>query len=237
MFTGEGGLPQVWPYFSDGATSDIWAFGCVLYEMLTGKPVFEGEAIGEIFAELFKTEPDWSRLPSDCPEAVRRLLRRCLQKDRAARLKGADDARIEIDEAFRTPMTALPAQARTRNAILPWVTAVLATIFLTLIAAMYLREKPAPDAPEMRVEINTPATSAPLEFALSPDGRSLVFVVSGAGGSRLWLRSTGKTESQAIPGTDGADYPFWSADSRSVGFFSSSKRSNTSTPFPATDGS
>jgi serine/threonine-protein kinase len=70
-------------------SSDIWAFGCVVCEMLTGHPAFEGETIGEILAGVFKTEPDWRRLPSETPEAIRRLLRRCLQKDRSRRLNSA----------------------------------------------------------------------------------------------------------------------------------------------------
>src|SRR5215467_882475 len=79
--------------------SDIWAFGCVLYELLTGRAVFEGETIGEVLAGIFKTEPDWSLLPADVPESIRRLLRRALQKDVALRLHDIADARIEIEDA------------------------------------------------------------------------------------------------------------------------------------------
>ena len=94
----------------------------------------------------------------------------------------------------------------------------------TLIAALavpalrYLRETPPPPAPEMRVEITTPATDAPLQFALSPDGRSLVFVASGDGAPRLWLRPLDQTEARPLVGTEGAASPFWSPDSRSIGF-------------------
>ncbi len=81
-------------------TTDIWAFGCVLYEMLSGHPAFEGETLGEILGSVFKSEPDWSRLPSGTSQSILRLLRRCLQKDRKLRLHDIADARIEIDEAI-----------------------------------------------------------------------------------------------------------------------------------------
>src|SRR5262249_11251184 len=87
----------------------------------------------------------------------------------------------------------------------------------------YFREKAAANAPEMRLEINTPSTPAPLEFALSPDGRYIVFVASGDGPQRLWLRALDKTDAQPMKGTEGADYPFWSPDNRSIGFFASGK--------------
>src|SRR6516162_939526 len=96
-------------------SSDIWAFGCVLYEMLTSRAAFEGETIGEILAGVFKAEPDWRRLPSETPEAIRRLLRHCLEKDRVERFNSATDVRIEIKEALSappavTPLAVMPAQ-------------------------------------------------------------------------------------------------------------------------------
>ena len=86
----------------DRAT-DVWAFGCVLYEMLTGCQVFEGETVGEILAGIFKSEPDWSHLPVDTPADIRKLLRRCLQKDTSRRFRDAGDVRIEIEEALKEP--------------------------------------------------------------------------------------------------------------------------------------
>ena len=79
-------------------TSDVWAFGCVLYEMLTGRRAFEGETVGEILAGILKTEPDWHRLPAETPDGIRRLLRRCLQKDQKRRFRDIRDARLEIDD-------------------------------------------------------------------------------------------------------------------------------------------
>jgi eukaryotic-like serine/threonine-protein kinase len=85
-------------------TADVWAFGCVLYEMFTGRPAFDGESVGEILAAVFKQDPDWSRLPAETPPRIRRLLRRCLQKDRHLRWKDIGDARIEIDDSQAEPL-------------------------------------------------------------------------------------------------------------------------------------
>src|SRR5262249_24076633 len=103
------------------------------------------------------------------------------------------------------------------------VVAVTMTIIALTIARMYLTARTAPEADDMRVEITTPATQAPLSFALSPDGKSLVFVASGDGPQRLWLRHLDKTEAQPLAGTEGADLPFWSPDSRSIAFFANTK--------------
>jgi serine/threonine protein kinase/Tol biopolymer transport system component len=205
-------------------SSDIWAFGCVLYEMLTGHAVFEGETIGEILAGVFKAEPDWQRLPANTSEAIRRLLRRCLQKDRSERLKSADDARIEIKEAMSAPAIVAPPDATpVRQPRLAWIVSMIAILAFASLAIVHFRERPAADPPEMRLEITTPSTTAPLEFALSPDGRYIVFVASGGGPQRLWLRALDKTEAQPMVGTEDADYPFWSANSRSIGFTAGSK--------------
>ncbi len=103
-------------------TTDLWAFGCVLYEMLTGSAAFQGETIGEILAEVFKADPDWTRLPDATPEGIRRLLRRCLQKDAALRLRDAGDARIEIHEVQSRAETTgdlgeAPSRARGRKMV------------------------------------------------------------------------------------------------------------------------
>src|SRR4030081_1807242 len=85
-----------------GKRSDLWAFGVVLLELLTGKRVFDGETISQALAAVLKSDPDWTALPPDTPASIRRLLRRCLEKDRKRRLADASDARLEIDEAFTT---------------------------------------------------------------------------------------------------------------------------------------
>src|SRR5262249_10572187 len=158
------------------------------------------------------------------PAPIRQLLRRSLKKDPRQRLGDIRDARLDIEEAMKETLAAMPTATPKRNARLAWVVAaaaILVAAMLAIPAVRYLRETPTPTPPEMRVESPTPATSAPLEFALSPDGRYIVFVASGDGPQRLWLRALDKTEAQPIAGTDGAKFPFWSPDSRSIGFFAS----------------
>jgi eukaryotic-like serine/threonine-protein kinase len=212
--------------------SDLFAFGAVLYEMLAGTPAFAGDSVAEILAAVMKSEPDWSRLPPDTPSSIRRLLRRCLQKDRTARLQSAGDARIEINEArseervgdglqtVSPGLRGVPPAGPVRERIF-WVAALACTV---LVAATFevLRFRAAIPA-ETRVDIVTPATPDPISFAISPDGRRVVFVAPVDGMSRLWLRPLDVSSAQPIAGTDGATYPFWSPDSRSIGFFAGGK--------------
>jgi serine/threonine protein kinase/Tol biopolymer transport system component len=204
--------------------SDVWAFGCVLYEMLAGRRAFEGEDVAAILGAVLKTEPDWTRLRADTPPPVRRLLRLCLEKHAKNRRSDASDVRIDIEQAVQEPeRTAAPTAASTRRTRVAWIVAAVMSAALASIAVRQFREAPLADQPEMRLEITTPATSAPLDFALSPDGRNLVFVASGDGAQRLWLRRLDQAEAQPLAGTDEAIFPFWSADNRSIGFFSSGK--------------
>jgi len=203
--------------------TDIFAFGCVLYEMLTGRPTFSGESGTEILGRVMTSEPDWSRLPAGTPWLIQRLLRRMLKKDTRQRLGDIRDARLEIEEIG---METEGLVATGRKIQLAWIvagTAVLLAAVLAVPAIRHLRGSLLPSSSETRLQINTPSTTAPFEFALSPDGRNMVFVVSGSGPRRLWLRLLDKTDAQPLPGTDGAYYPFWSADSRSIGFFALGK--------------
>jgi serine/threonine protein kinase len=175
--------------------SDVWAFGCVLFEMLTGTRAFSGDSVTEILAAVLRSEPEWAALPAATPPAVRRLLRRCVQKDRTRRLQNAGDVRLEIEEAPGEPVLA-PRESR-----LAWiVAAVLALALGSALAALYLRQPV--DAPEMRVEIVTPPTPDPISFAISPDGRRLAFVASGGGAPRLWVRPLDALTAQALAGTE-----------------------------------
>jgi Tol biopolymer transport system component len=204
--------------------TDIWAFGVVFYEMLTGQRLFAGEEISDTLASVLRTDPNWSALPADTPASIRRLLRRCLEKDRKERLPDIVGARLDIKDAHAEPKGLLPpvapAPSRTRER-LAWGAACL---FLTLggvLGVSYFR-KPA-DPPELRTDIITPATPDPMSFAISPDARQVVFVASGDGPTRLWLRWLDATTAQPLPGTEGAAYPFWSPNSRSVGFVANNK--------------
>ncbi len=202
--------------------ADIWAFGAVLFEMLTSRRAFAGEEITDTIVSVISKEPDWPALPSSTSASVRSLLRRCLDKDPKRRLRDIGEARLALEGTFQTaaPQTTVTAPSSAPRRRLAWMAACAVAIgviiALAIPAARYLREAPPP---ETRVDIVTPATVDPVSFALSPDGRQIVFVASGDGTSRLWLRSLASTTAQPLSGTEGATLPFWSPDSKSVGFF------------------
>jgi serine/threonine protein kinase len=208
------------------ARSDVWAFGCVLYEMLTARAAFGRSNEDETLAVMMAREPDWKRLPSNVPAGIRRLLRRCLEPDTSRRLHHIADARIEIEDAASDPeeeASALAAaSSRLRERVLAITTAMLALALAAALVAWWLR--PAVNVPEFRaVEITTPRTSDPSSFAISPDGRSLAFVADHDGQPALWVRALDTPNALALPGTEGARRPFWSPDSRSIGFFMNSE--------------
>jgi Tol biopolymer transport system component len=206
--------------------TDIFAFGCVLYEMLTGQQAFQGGTVSDILAAVLKMEPDWNRFPHDTPIAIRRLLRRCMQKEHSRRMKYAEDVRIEIEEV-RTESERVdqPADLMVSRSggRLGWMAAALSAVIMVavILAAPYFRA-PA-ELREMRTEIVTPATTDPISFAISPNGRRLVFVAAGQEQPQLWLRQLDATVPQQLAGTEGARQPFWSPDSQSVGFFAGGK--------------
>jgi eukaryotic-like serine/threonine-protein kinase len=198
--------------------SDVWAFGCVLYEMVTGSPTFTGETLSEVLAGVLKGGPDWTRLPAETPESIRRLLRRCLTKDRKLRLQHLGDARLEIEEP-RNASVVQPVSRRAERFL--WITALVAmTVIAAVLSLRAFRSQPIPE--EMRLEINTPATSDPAALAISPDGQKIVFGAIVDGRSQLVLRSLDSVSTRPLAGTEGGLFPFWSPDSRFVGFFADS---------------
>ncbi|MGH9148638.1 MAG: protein kinase domain-containing protein, partial [Vicinamibacterales bacterium] len=200
--------------------TDVWAFGCVLYEMLTGRRAFEGATTIEVLAAVFKADPDWSRLPAETPESTGRLLRRCLQKDPQLRLHDIADVRIEINETHVGPggnAKVVQSTSASRERLV-WIGA-LALISLFAGVTMMRSMRSIPSTPEMRLEITTPPTADLVSFALSRDGRRIVFVAESEGRPRLWVRSLDSVSMRPLTGTDFASYPFWSPDGRSIGFF------------------
>jgi len=201
------------------ARTDVWAFGCVLYEMLTGARAFAGSHPAEVTAAVLTHEPDLGALPPGTPRAVRRLLRRCLRKDPSERLRDMGDARLELvdasdedrdDLARREPST----RSRWRER-LAWAAAMVAL----LVALGILLARPAPDSGELRLEMSTPPGPSPSSVAVSPNGSTVVFVASSNDQAVLWVRGLHETAGRPLPGTEGGDSPFWSPDSRSVAFF------------------
>jgi serine/threonine protein kinase/Tol biopolymer transport system component len=199
--------------------TDIWAFGCVLYEMLAGRRAFEAETTSGTLARVIEREPDWSALPANLPPAVRRTVRLCLEKDLRKRRQAAGDVRIDLEEATTQQAADEPVRASSRRARVAWVGAALIVIgALAIPAAVHLNERPPP---EMRLQVVTPQTHQPLDFALSPDGRHIVVAGLDEAGAaeQLYLRALDSDEARPLAGTAGARLPFWSPDSRSVGYF------------------
>jgi serine/threonine protein kinase len=205
--------------------SDIWAFGCVLYEMLTGQSAFGGgDTVSDAIAAILGRDPEWNTLPGSTPQKVRDLLRRCLRKDPKRRLHDIGDARIEIEDAQSEPpgdAPALQSAFRRRERVVLFAALSLVTLIAAGVGVLALR--PPPVAPEMRLEISTPPTTDPASLAISPDGNKIVYVATSEGRSRLWLRSLESVSARPLAGTDDARLPFWSPDSRSVGFAADNK--------------
>lgn len=185
--------------------ADIWAFGVVLYEMLTGRRLFRGETASDTIAAVLTKEPDWDRVPP----VTQRLLRRCLEKDPRRRLRDIGDAMPLLED--------VPDIRPARPPWLAWSAAALATVLAAFFAVRYFRETP-PQARSVRFEVAMPENSD--EFHLSPDGRYIAFRVVGSG---ISIRRLDSLQTQFLPGTEGAYEPFWSPDSASLAFFAEGK--------------
>jgi Tol biopolymer transport system component len=203
--------------------TDIWAFGCVLYEMLTGRAAFARETTTDTLAAVVEREPDWTALPAEVPESIRRLLRRCLQKEPRSRLHDMADVRLEIEDAQTAPSVAESRRSVTAKPRLwpLWTALACVTLAAVSIVVWVIRGRPA--APEMRLEITTTPSSDPVSIAVSPDGTTIVFSAGIENDSRLWLRPLNSVSAHPLVGTDRARFPFWSPDSRSIGFFADGK--------------
>jgi eukaryotic-like serine/threonine-protein kinase len=221
--------------------SDIWAFGCTLYEMLTGKRAFEGENVSDTLAAVLRGEPDWAAFPPGVPPHVRTIVRRCLEKDRKARIPDIAVVRFMLDDANATTTTPAALDHTTTRHIgrRGWIAAALLGVgFLTasgLAAFVYFRQTPA-DERAIRFPIRFPVAmpngwSLTMPFpspgappvAVSPDGRRVAFVAVRQGIQHLWVRSLDSIAAQELPATEGAGGPFWDPDSRMLAFFAGDK--------------
>jgi eukaryotic-like serine/threonine-protein kinase len=201
--------------------ADIWAFGVVLFEMLTGRAAFEGETISEVLAKVIEREPDWTALPTGTAPRLRALLRRCVTKDPKTRLQAIGEARITLSQPLIEEGIAV-ARAQSVLAPLPWAIAGMFLLTTLAISFLHFRES-RPPAASIRFQVSTPENTPLGVFQLSPDGRRLAFVTNSAGQSRLWVRSFDSVDAVPLAGSDGANYPFWSPDSTRIGFFAQGK--------------
>jgi tRNA A-37 threonylcarbamoyl transferase component Bud32/dipeptidyl aminopeptidase/acylaminoacyl peptidase len=193
--------------------ADIWAFGCVLFEMLTARTLFAGDTVAETLARVIEREPDLSLLPATTPPAVRTLLTRCLQRDPRKRLRDIGEARVTLeDPTVESPAAPAPAPAVSwlPVALLLVVTAAAAAGIATWLVGRNATATPA----ERRFALATPNDARVYEVSLAPDGTALLMVAD----DKLWLQSLDSFAATAVPGSDGARAPFWSQDSTSFGF-------------------
>ena len=217
--------------------SDIWSFGVVLYEMLTGGQLFREPTVSDTLAAVLRSDVDWENLPRQMSPGVRRLLRRCLERDPKRRLHAAADGRIEIEEALADGgETMLDEAAGAAAQSVRWrrplfAVGAAAGLLLGLVVGAAIWRGGTTEERSVRAFIPPPEGHAfelhpylPGSVAVSPDGTQLVYAARGeTGPARLWVRRIDETEARPLEGTDGATYPFWSPDSRFVAFFASRK--------------
>jgi serine/threonine-protein kinase len=213
--------------------TDIWAFGCVLYEMLTGKQAFRGETISDTIAAVLEREPAWQMLPPSTPAKIRDLLRRCMQKESQRRLRDIGDARIEIEEALAAPAkveSTAPVKDNRALGRRPLILGLGALFLIAVIASLVTWIlKPSSPQPVTRTVVSLPPGQqlAGLEdgpaVALTPDGTLLAYVARQGGSQQLYLRAMDSLESKPIPDTEGATEPFFSPDGQWLGFFAGGK--------------
>ncbi len=214
--------------------ADIWAFGVVLYEMLTGQRGYDAEDVSDTLAAVLTRDVNWKALPTDVPPRLLALLRDCLVRDPKQRLRDIGDARRVLDQIIAgvpDPAAVIaPSPARSSSArALPWAVAAVALMGAATLTFVHFREKP-PARQTVRLQVPAPEKSSITGFALSPDGRYLAFAtvggsVSGVGvgaTTKLWLRPIDSLDGRAVPGTEGTavlqDQFFWSPDSEFIGF-------------------
>lgn len=211
--------------------ADIWAFGCVLYEMVSGRRAFPGETITDALAAVLTDEPDWSAVPTITPLGIQRLMRRCLEKDPKQRLRDIGEARIAIEKAEKgedaesianAAQTPRPPVSRW-GSVAAWAFAIGAVLIAVVIGYFWLRPRKNEDV--VRFTVLPPESASFSQFtsslSLSPDGRKLAFITGNKMDANvtLWVRRLDSLTAESFGNQDGAYMPFWSPDSQYIGFF------------------
>ncbi|HKY34204.1 MAG TPA: protein kinase [Candidatus Polarisedimenticolia bacterium] len=210
--------------------ADIWSFGVLLYETLTGRRLFEGETVSHILASVLKDTPDFSALPAGTPERIVNLLKRCLRRKPRERLQWIGDARVVIEEVLADPRadgppspgSAGPPRPAAPSPRIAWGSAAACLAAAVLFGTLWVSSGGRPASRVLHASIPAPEGMAFGDtFALSPNGRSLVFEAFDrkTGERALWLRDLGKGKASRLDATEGGELPFWSPDGRHVAFF------------------
>ena len=210
--------------------ADIWAYGAIVWEMITGAALFRGETISDTLASVLREEIDWSKLPGNTPRPVVRLLRRCLDRDPATRLQAMGEARVALDRSADEPAEAVAASPPARRGSrLLWML-LLPAVGLGLLLGRGLAPRPE-KPPLLRAELAPPPGAdfalqdrQPGPVAVSPEGTRIVFSARDENRNvLLWVRALSEDRAHPLAGTETASYPFWSPDGRSIGFFAGGK--------------
>jgi serine/threonine-protein kinase len=235
-----GTIPYMSPEQARGEVvderTDIWALGCLLYEMLTGQRAFKGRTVSDLLASVLRDEVDFTRLPPETPTSLSHILQRCLRRDSRRRFQHVGDVRLELEEleaGGEAPSDEAPARLRRGRlwAALPWA---LAGVAVLIALASLLGRPPVEEPPPVESAVRRyvldlpPGTSLPRQdyaspIPLSPDGSTVVLLAENANTNRLYRRSLERLDWSALPETEGAWQPFFSADGREVGFFLESR--------------
>jgi eukaryotic-like serine/threonine-protein kinase len=210
--------------------SDIFSFGAILYEMLSGRRAFRGQSTADTISAILREDPpDLSETNKTISAALERVVHHCLEKNPEERFHSANDLGFAIEAlsgsagTTTTVLSALPSRKKNFTTLLPWAIAGATLIATAILAWLYFRQPPVIEKPVsffVSMPKDTIEASSPV---ISPDGRTLVFVVASEGKRLLYVRPLGQKEAQPLPGTEDAQFPFWSPDSRYLGFFSNNK--------------